>query len=41
MNMHSRPSWIPPGLLLGAGLGGFFDGILFHQLLQWHNMVSG
>ena len=28
------------GLLLGAGLGGFFDGIVFHQLLQWHNMLS-
>lgn len=41
MNTHSRPSWVPAGLLLGAGLGGFFDGILFHQLLQWHNMLSG
>jgi uncharacterized membrane protein len=28
------------GLLLGAGLGGFVDGILLHQLLQWHNMLS-
>ena len=28
------------GLLIGAGLGGFFDGIVFHQLLQWHNMLS-
>jgi uncharacterized membrane protein len=28
------------GLMLGAGLGGFFDGIVFHQLLQWHNMLS-
>lgn len=27
-------------LLLGVGLGAFFDGIVFHQLLQWHNMVS-
>jgi uncharacterized membrane protein len=26
--------------LLGLGLGGFFDGIVFHQLLQWHHMVS-
>ncbi len=24
------------GILLGIGMGGFFDGILFHQLLQWH-----
>lgn len=28
------------GILLGAGLGGFLDGILLHQLLQWHNMIS-
>jgi uncharacterized membrane protein len=27
-------------LLLGVGLGAFVDGILFHQLLQWHNMLS-
>jgi uncharacterized membrane protein len=27
-------------LLLGIGLGGFFDGIVFHQILQWHHMVS-
>ncbi|MBX6381402.1 MAG: DUF2243 domain-containing protein [Microbispora sp.] len=30
-----------PGILLGVGLGGFVDGILFHQLLQWHHMLSG
>jgi uncharacterized membrane protein len=29
------------GLILGAGLGGFADGILFHQILQMHNMLSG
>jgi uncharacterized membrane protein len=28
------------GLLLGIGLGGFFDGIVLHQLLQWHHMIS-
>lgn len=28
------------GLLLGLGLGGFFDGIVLHQILQWHHMVS-
>jgi uncharacterized membrane protein len=31
---------ISAGVLLGTGLGGFFDGILLHQLLQWHNMLS-
>ena len=29
-----------PGLLYGLGLGGFVDGILLHQILQWHHMVS-
>ncbi|OWV72772.1 hypothetical protein ATY76_08185 [Rhizobium sp. R339] len=28
------------GILFGLGLGGFFDGIVFHQLLQWHHMFS-
>jgi uncharacterized membrane protein len=28
------------GVLLGVGLGGFFDGIVLHQILQWHHMVS-
>jgi len=26
--------------LFGLGLGAFFDGIVFHQVLQWHHMVS-
>jgi uncharacterized membrane protein len=25
---------------MGVGLGGFVDGIVLHQLLQWHNMLS-
>ena len=29
-----------PALLLGVGLGGFIDGILLHQLLQWHHMLT-
>jgi uncharacterized membrane protein len=29
-----------PGFLLGLGLGGFVDGIVLHQVLQWHHMVS-
>ena len=28
------------GVVLGVGLGGFVDGILLHQILQWHNMFS-
>jgi uncharacterized membrane protein len=36
---HRRPL-ISAGTLLGIGLGGFLDGIAFHQLLQLHNMLS-
>ena len=25
---------------MGAGLGGFVEGIVLHQILQWHNMLS-
>jgi uncharacterized membrane protein len=28
------------GFLLGIGLGGFFDGIVLHQILQWHHLLS-
>src|SRR6187402_3514506 len=28
------------GLLLGAGLGGFVDGIVLHQILQWHHLLT-
>ncbi len=46
MSDHAEP---PPdrvvpsrasGLLYGLGLGGFVDGIVLHQILQWHHMVS-
>jgi uncharacterized membrane protein len=30
---------ILPGFLIGASLAGFFDGILLHQILQWHHMI--
>ena len=26
--------------MLGVGLGGFFDGIVLHQILQWHHLLS-
>lgn len=29
------------GYALGFALGGFFDGILLHQILQWHHLLSG
>lgn len=28
------------GYLTGLALGGFFDGILLHQILQWHHLLS-
>ena len=37
--MQTR-TFVAPGLLLGVGLGGFVDGIVFHQILQWHHFVS-
>ncbi len=35
----ARLPWV--GGLLGFALGGFFDGILLHQVLQWHHLLSG
>ena len=34
-----RPAWLP-SLLLGIGMGGFVDGIVLHQMLQWHHMLT-
>ena len=31
---------ITSGICLGVGMGGFVDGILFHQILQIHSMLS-
>jgi uncharacterized membrane protein len=28
-----------PGILTGVAVTGFFDGIVLHQVLQWHHMV--
>lgn len=27
-------------VILGIGIGGFIDGIVLHQILQWHEMLS-
>lgn len=35
-----RPRLALPGTMLGVGLGGFVDGILLHQILQWHHMLT-
>jgi uncharacterized membrane protein len=36
---QARPSRLA-GFLYGLGLGGFVDGIVLHQILQWHHMLS-
>jgi uncharacterized membrane protein len=28
------------GLVLGFGFGGLVDGIVLHQVLQWHDLIS-
>jgi uncharacterized membrane protein len=35
----SRPRLLP-SFLFGVGLGGFLDGIVLHQVLQWHHMLT-
>jgi uncharacterized membrane protein len=32
---------LAPAFVLGLGLGGFIDGIVLHQILQWHHMLTG
>ena len=39
MRTKTRDPLHPAGLCLGVGLGGFIDGIVLHQILQWHHMV--
>ncbi len=34
-----RMGWA--GALMGFAFGGFLDGILLHQILQWHHLLSG
>jgi uncharacterized membrane protein len=29
-----------PSFILGVGLGGFIDGIVLHQVFQWHHMLT-
>ena len=31
---------LTPAILLGIGFGGLLDGIVLHQILQWHHVVS-
>lgn len=38
--MMAQAPWIRWTAALGFALGGFFDGILLHQILQWHHLLS-
>lgn len=38
--MADRDFPISAGIFFGLGLGGFFDGIILHQVLQWHHMLT-
>jgi uncharacterized membrane protein len=40
MQRNARARLLLAAVLLGIGLGGFFDGIVLHQILQWHHLVS-
>ena len=32
--------FVRAAIVLGVGLGGLIDGIVLHQVLQWHHMLS-
>jgi uncharacterized membrane protein len=38
--LHARRTLTAAGVLLGTGLGGFVDGIVLHQILQWHHLLT-
>lgn len=38
--LRTQRPLIAAGIVLGLGTGGLFDGILLHQILQWHHMLS-
>lgn len=37
---RDRQSVIAAGVLFGLGFSGFFDGVVLHQILQWHHMLT-
>jgi uncharacterized membrane protein len=39
MTERTRPGALP-SLLMGIGFGGFIDGIVLHQILQWHHLLT-
>ncbi|WNV87516.1 DUF2243 domain-containing protein [Umezawaea sp. Da 62-37] len=41
IGIHHPTSSKVATLVLGLGVGGFIDGVVIHQLLGWHHMLSG
>ncbi len=37
---HNYTPFVKAGIVLGVGLGGFVDGIVLHQILQWHHVLT-
>jgi uncharacterized membrane protein len=37
---RGRRQFFWAGVTLGVGLGGFVDGIVLHQIMQWHHMLT-
>lgn len=37
---HQQAGLVAAAAVIGVGLSGFFDGILLHQILQWHHLLS-
>jgi uncharacterized membrane protein len=40
MSDRGKRSVVVAAAIIGIGLSGFFDGILLHQVLQWHHLLS-
>ena len=39
MDETQRGFPLTPGFLAGVSIAGLFDGIVLHQILQWHHMI--
>src|SRR3954467_13174148 len=37
---RSEDGVLAAGIVLGIGFAALFDGVVFHQVLQWHHMLS-
>ncbi len=37
---RTRRPLVSAGIVLGMGFAAFFDGIVLHQILQWHHMLT-